>query len=184
MLERCPGRVLGVTILLLGLFGRAAYAASEGQWEVGAGVGYALASVPEGVEGAWRSGGLLGLEAQRGLSDSWALRAGAGFSLHPASDAGTARAVGGSAGVTYSVDVLRVVPFGELGAAFLTVVGPDGRRQGLGFEGGLGATYFLSRRWTVALVGRAAYLPLAWGSAAEPKSLTRFQLGGQLARLF
>src|SRR5262245_60681334 len=66
-------------------------------------------------------GGLAGIELSLGLSDSWAARGSVGSSWHPvASDMGTpvrpegvVRATTVGAGLVYSLDVLRIVPFAD-----------------------------------------------------------------------
>jgi hypothetical protein len=108
------------------------------------------------ASGAWgwleRSGGgaALRLEGQYGLSESVAVRGGAGAWVGPTQAAAL------DLGVTYSLDVLRVVPFGEAGVA---LVG-----HGVGPELGLGGEYLVDRHWALALWGRYGLLhsPGGW----------------------
>jgi hypothetical protein len=126
----------------------------ERQVAVAAGPGWLL-----GDGAAAGAGGRI--EAQYGVSDVLAVHAGLGASWHDRRG-GTVRALALVAGVTYALDVLRVVPFLEAGVAFLDQGAAAGRRD-LGVEGGLGGEYLIDRRWAVALVARGTYLPLRLG---------------------
>ena len=110
-------------------------------------------------------GGVLRLEGQYGVTDGLALHATAGASWHGAT---AARAVAVEAGVTYALDILRVVPFGEAG---LCVLGVAAGARGMGLQVGLGGEYLIDRHWALALVVRYAYLPLRLGGGPGRPSL-------------
>jgi hypothetical protein len=164
---------LAASLLALGA-ARTAHAVGEDEKELAAMVGAARlagAGVADGV--------LARLEGQFGLSDVLALHGAVGSSWHRL--AGQAvRATSVTAGGTYAVDVLRVVPFAEAGICFLDQSGV-GRRH-LGIEVGVGGEYLIDRRWAVALVGRAAYLPVRLSGAGDAASL--LGVGLRLGYLF
>jgi hypothetical protein len=89
----------------------------------------------------------LRLEGQYGLTESLALHGAAGAWLG-ATQAGVL-----DLGLTYSLDVLRVVPFVEAGVALLV-----GAEVAVGPLVGVGGEYLVDRHWAVALWGRAGYL--------------------------
>jgi hypothetical protein len=123
------------------------------------------------------AGGLLaGIEGQYGVSEVLALHVALGASWHGGT-AGTVRATALVAGVTYAVDVLRVVPFFEAGLAFLDRAGGATAGRELGGQVGLGGEYLLDRRWAVAVLARYAYVPLRLSSpAGGPPSLLTLAL--------
>jgi hypothetical protein len=136
-----------------------ARAAAEGEW---------MAGVSAGVAGAEQGAGwAAALEAAHGLTDSWGLRAAAELAL-PAGE----RRVGLNAGVVFAWDVVRYVPFAELGASYAH----DGAHA-LGPQAGLGVEYLLGPRWALGLVARAAYVVGGNSSWAVTGAL-------RLARLF
>lgn len=181
--RRCT---LGV-LILLGL-ARPAAAVGLEEWELAV-----------DARGAWVQaddrrpvGPGLGLQLQYGLTDAWALRGAVGLSGHPVGGnadrgGGTVTATSAIAGVTYTVDVLRLVPFVEAGVGLLDVRGAvAGARSGLGIDLGVGAQYLVSRRWAVGVVGRYQVFPVELGSLSsddgETPSLVALAL--RLARIF
>jgi hypothetical protein len=132
--------------------------------------------------GGWLAGAggpLFRVEGQYGLSDVLALHGAVGASWHGGGDV---LATAATAGVTYALDVLRVVPFFEGGLAFLDQRGVAPARTGLGLEAGLGGEYLLDRRWALALVGRLAYLPLRLAGRGDAPTLLALAL--RLGRTF
>jgi hypothetical protein len=171
---RVPGVLAVVSALALALPARArAVGEDERQLALLAGA----ARLDDG------SAGLLGrIEGQFGLSDVLALHLALGASWHSRTG-GTARATGLAAGVTYALDVLRVVPFFEGGLAIVDQRGGDrAARLDAGAEVGLGGEYLLDRRWAVALVGRFAYLPLPLSGSGGAASFLTLAL--RLGRMF
>lgn len=144
-----------------------AEAATRDEWQLGAqALGSGLAT-----GGDLQPGGGLGLDLQTGLRDSWALRFGLEGHGLAAADA-TASGVwglGATAGATYTVDVVRWLPFVEMGLSTLMVLeGAESARQHLGFQVGLGADFLLDRRWAVGGGLRYALLPLhMWGGGND-----------------
>jgi len=133
------------------LLGRAAAAAGEKEWQVSLRAGAATVSVdgrkPWGVAG--------GLDLEFGLTDSWAIRASIAASRHSVDKtdemdmrpAGTIYTDAALIGVTYTFDVLRLVPYADLQAGLIQLGGAVTTPQSLlAMELGVGADYFLTRR--------------------------------------
>jgi hypothetical protein len=145
-----------------------ASAVGEDEWQLGAGGGFCQLR----ADGRGGPGFALRVEGQRGMSDLFALRAAVGSSwtgvaAAGARPAGWTRSFHAVGGATVAYDVLRVVPFADLGVA-LAHVGGTGIRDAhgaLGFEAGVGGEYLVDRRWAVALIGRAQYFPIVFSAA-------------------
>ena len=131
--------------------GRAAQAAGEKEWQVALRAGVGTLSVdgrkPWGLAG--------GLDVEYGLTDAWAVRASFEGSTHDVSKendmdlrpAGTLRTDAALIGMTYTVDVLRLVPYANLQAGLIQLRGAVTTPQSLlAMQLGLGADYFVSRR--------------------------------------
>jgi hypothetical protein len=162
-------KVLGVLVLTSAFLvsgTRHAGAVGEGERQVAGALGFAITQ-----DGATRAGAQGGVEGALGISDSWAARASVDVSLHPGSDAQPRRIFTAlSFGFTYAFDVLRFVPFVDLGliVADVRASGQDARQK-LGPQGGIGLEYLLSRRWTLAGLARAEYLGLRLAGDTEPQ---------------
>lgn len=126
-------------------------ALEERAWQLaGAGAFAALAT------DRWTSGGGLGLELSRGLTDAWALRVAVDASLHATEGDEAVRRTTATVGLGYALDVLRLVPHADVSLAFLDVgpgAGLAGRRD-LGLSAGAGFDYWLGRRWAAGLLVR------------------------------
>lgn len=155
-------RLLFVAVALLGA--SPARAAGEDEWQVSLRAGAAVAR----ADGRHPAGGAVGAEVERGLDDAWALRAGVLSSFHPVSEkagtglpGGTLVNLSGSAGLTYSLDVLRLVPWFQVGVAVMSQRGAvlDGTTR-LGLEGALGTTYLIDRHWGIGAVAIYQFLPV------------------------
>lgn len=167
-----------------------ARAAGEGEWQVAAQAGYATVA----ADGRNPSGWQAGADVQYGFSDAWAARLSFSTSRHGITKNDDAGLPGGRvlsqsavAGVTYSIDVLRVVPTVELGVALLLVNGDVIQpRSGIGIEAGLGAEYFLDRHWTLGVSFRYLFAPA--DVATFPPALDRtpffFSAGLRAGRIF
>jgi hypothetical protein len=138
---------------------RAARAAGEDEWQVSARLGGANKN--GSPTSSWGLAGALDLEY--GLSDAWSLRVSVGTLSHPVpavkdvSPAGSLRATSGLAGITYTFDVLRLVPYFETGIGVVYWSGAGIQdHAALAAELGVGADYLLTPRW--ALGGCAQYL--------------------------
>jgi hypothetical protein len=142
------------------------HATGAGEKQVSASLGFALA----GDDHA-RPGMQAGIEALMGFTDSWAGRAVVSGSWQPGSASGSPRQVTAlSLGATYSLDVVRWVPFVDLGLSLADLRGGGASSQRLGPQVGLGAEYLLSRRWTLAALARFDFfaLRLAGSGGAHP----------------
>ena len=172
-------RVLAALITLCALPG-AALAAGEGEKQVAADLGFALAGVADKA----RSGVQVGAEAAWGLNDSWAGHAGASYAFLPGQPAGGLRHLTTvTLGATYSLDVVRWVPFVDLGLSVADLRGGSASSQYLGPQVGLGADYLLSRGWSLAALARFDYLALRLrGSGDSRPWLTT--IGLRLGRIF
>ena len=96
-----------------------------------------------------------GLDLEYGLTDAWAIRLSLEGSTHDVSKAnamdvrpeGAIRTDAALVGLTYTFDVLRLVPYADLQIGFAQVRGAVTAPQSLfATELGLGADYFVSRR--------------------------------------
>jgi hypothetical protein len=144
---------------LLGGAERAARAAGEDEWQASVRLGGANKN--GSPTASWGLAGALDLEY--GLTDSWSLRASAGTLSHPVpavmdvSPAGSLRATTGLAGVTYTFDVLRLVPYLELGLGLVYWSGVGIQDHAtFAAEAGIGADYLLTPNWAIG--GSAQYL--------------------------
>jgi len=167
MLNRPIQGLLTVNLLILCATPCPAQAAGEGEKQVAGALGFALA----GADGHARSGMQAGVEAMMGFSDAWAGRATVSGSWQPDSAAGTLRHVTTvSLGATYSLDIVRWVPFVDLGFSLADLRGGGTSSQRLGPQAGLGAEYLLSRRWTLAALARFDFfaLRLAGSGGGQP----------------
>ncbi|HVU49851.1 MAG TPA: hypothetical protein VHL80_04145 [Polyangia bacterium] len=146
---------LPVAILL---HARAAGAVGEDEWQLSARAGGGNANgypiQPWGLAGA--------LDLEYGLLEAFAARASVGVTSRPVSavkgghPAGTLQARTALVGATYTFDVVRLVPYMELGFGLLSWSGPGAPKTAFGTELGLGADYLLSPRWAAG--GSAQYI--------------------------
>jgi hypothetical protein len=143
--------------------GSTARAAGEGEWQLSARLGGGTVSIdgrsPWGPEAAF--------DLEYGITDAWAARVSVGGSLHPVDADMKAHLPGGNvnattalAGVTYTFDVLRLIPYGEVSVGLVRFGGAvTNPHTTLGSELGLGADYLLSRRWAVGLSFQYLFAP-------------------------
>jgi hypothetical protein len=137
--------------------GGSARAVGEDEWQVSARAGggnangYPLA--PWGLAGA--------LDVEYGFHEAFAARASVGVVSHPVKavkngpPAGTLQARTALVGATYTFDVLRLVPYIEVGVGALQWSGPGApTKTSFAAELGLGADYLITPRW-------------AWGGSAQ-----------------
>jgi outer membrane protein with beta-barrel domain len=136
--------------------GRVALAAGEREWQIALRAGVGTVNVdgrkPWGIAG--------GLDIEYGLTDAWAVRASLEASSHgvdkdnemdmrPAGKVYTDAAL---LGVTYTFDVLRLVPYANLQAGLIQLGGAVTTPQSLlAMELGVGADYFVSRHFMTGL---------------------------------
>jgi hypothetical protein len=153
-------------LALAWLLPTSAFAVGQGEASVSVGGGLAIEFQGESAVGAAAEIRLL-----RGLTDAWSARLGLQASLLPASDGRKAASVLSQAvGVTWAVDIVKLVPFLDLGLLVADVRGGGHEAsQRLGVQAGLGVDYLVSRRTVVSLLGRVDFLPLRLaGSAHAP----------------
>jgi hypothetical protein len=134
-----------------------ARATGPGEKQVSASVGFALAGGGDNAS----PGMQVGVEATLGVTDAWAGRAAVSSSWQadPASG-GPGHVTAVSLGATFSLDVVRWVPFGDVGFSLADLRGDGASSQRLGPQIGLGVEYLLSRRWTLAALARFDYFAL------------------------
>ena len=169
--------------------GAVAVAAGEEEWQVAA----RLCFVKVNADGRTPAGVLVGGDVLYGLSDAWAARLSAGISRHGVDadkegrPAGTVWAPSLVAGLTYTLDVLRLVPTFDVAIGVLWLRGDVRQpRADIGVEVGLGAEYYLTRRWTVGILTRYQFAPAE--VAVVPPDFGRtpflFSIGARAARIF
>ncbi len=141
-----------------------ARAVGEDEWQLSARLGIGDLHIddrsPIGFVGA--------VELEYGLSDAWAARVLAGESAHSVdarmmdhAPGGWARATSLLGGVTYTFDVLRMVPYAQLGVGLVRFEGAVKEpRTELAGELGLGADYWLTRRWAIGTTLQYLFAPV------------------------
>jgi hypothetical protein len=167
MLGRPILGLLTVNLVILCAAPRPAQAAGAGEKQASGALGFALA----GADDHARPGMQAGVEAMMGFTDAWAGRAAVSGSWQPDSAGSSPRHVTAvSLGATYSLDVVRWVPFVDLGLSLADLRGGGASSQRLGPQVGIGAEYLLSRRWTLAALVRFEFfaLRLAGSGGAHP----------------
>jgi hypothetical protein len=145
---------IGVWLALAAMTATAARAAAgEDEWQLSARLG--LASVD--VDGRSPLGELVGADLEYGITDAWALRLTVGSGFHSvdavpksALPGGTVRTNMALAGVTYAVDVLRLVPYIETGIGVISFGGAvQTPGTTLDAELGIGVDYLVTRHWAL-----------------------------------
>jgi hypothetical protein len=109
----------------------------------------------------------LALDLEYGVTDAWAARLSIGTSLYPVDADMQARLPEGRvssstalAGVTYTLDVLRLVPYVDLGIGLVRFGGEVAQpHTTLAAELGIGADYLLTRRWACGLSFQYLFAP-------------------------
>jgi hypothetical protein len=172
-------RVLAALVAVCALPGPA-LAAGEGEKQAGFGVGSALVGAGQEVHAGIRAEA----EAALGLTDSWAGRAGASYAFLPDLPAGSQRHLTTlSLGATYSLDVLRWIPFVDLGLTLADLRGGSANSQYMGPQVGVGVDYLLKRGWSLAALARFDYLALRLHGAGESRPWVT-TIGFRLGRIF
>lgn len=139
----------GLAVCLAGLAGQAGARADEGELTLVAAPAYGLAVVGQGGDGRSLSGGGGAALLRYGLSETLALHAQAGAQAGAGAAHGAAATYGAGLGLTYAMDLLRVVPFFEAGLGVLGTRPAPGPAAALALSLGLGAEYVVSSRWSV-----------------------------------
>jgi outer membrane protein W len=142
---------------------RPAAAAGESEWQLSARLGAGTVSIDN--RSPWGPVGAVDLEY--GLSDAWAARASLGTATASVSADKKTGAPGGEvlassalAGITYTFDVLRLVPYGELALGAVRFGGAVTRPHiTFAAELGVGGDYLVTRRWAVGLSFQYLFAP-------------------------
>jgi hypothetical protein len=137
--------------------------ADEDDWQIAARAG--IASV--GVEGRDPLGLRAGVDGQYDLTDAWAIRLTASGSRHSVSENAGARQPGGTiwaysgfAGLSYTMDVLRLLPSFEVGVGMLGVGGAVAKaHRAIGMQAAVAADYLIGPRWSVGAIAEYVYAP-------------------------
>ena len=157
----------GLALLLVLGMPTSALAVGQGEASLSGGLGLALA-----FQSQTRAGAQSDIRLLRGISDSWAARLGVQAAWYPTDGATPAvHVTAQSVGLTWSADVLNLVPFADMGMAVADIRGGGlATSWRLGGQLGLGADYLLSRHLTMTLLARVEYFPLrlAGGHDAHP----------------
>jgi hypothetical protein len=142
--------------------GRPAHAAGEDEWQLSARLGGGNAT--GSPLASWGLAG--GADLEYGINDEWSARLSVGTLAHPVdavkdvSPAGTRRAVSAIVGATYTVDVLRLVPYVSGGLGVLRWTGPgETGRATFALDLGVGADYLLAPRWAVGASAQYLFAP-------------------------
>jgi hypothetical protein len=156
-----PGRLfhglLTAELVMLWAASCPAHAAGAGETQVAPSLGFALA----GTDDSAHPGMQAGVEASFGVSDAWTGRMAISSSWQPQPASSSPRHVTTlSLGTVFSLDVVRWVPFLDLGFSLADLRGDGASSQRLGPQVGLGVEYLLSRRWTLAALASFDYFVL------------------------
>jgi outer membrane protein with beta-barrel domain len=188
---RPPRLLCGLAALLGVALGGRAHAAGEGEWQLAGRTGAGTI----GADGRTSWGFVGAADLDYGLTDSWALRATLFSSLHsmdaesPTDMRPTGRllALGGLGGLTYTIDILRLVPYADLQLGFVHVGGAIAS-PGFAFITalGIGADYYVTRQWTAGAHFQYLFDPI--DLFADPLNLGRSPYGFsatlRLSRIF
>ena len=182
---------LGIGVAAIGLAVAAqpaGAAAGEDEWQLSARFGVGALD----VDGRAPLGVLLGADLEYGLTDAWAARLAIAGGLHGVdADAspgkqlpgGTVRTTSALVGVTYTFDVLRLVPYVQTGIGVINIGGAVTRPSTtLDAELGLGADYLMTRRWALGGVLQYQFTPTQLFGSAMNFGGTSFYFAGS-ARL-
>jgi hypothetical protein len=139
-----------------------AHAAGANELQVGLRAGIGV--VNEGNR-PWGAAG--GLDVAYGLTDAWAVSGVLEGSTHSVSadkpagiPAGSEHTAAALVGVTYTIDILRLVPYATLQFGFAEISGPLAPTVTmLASELGLGGDYYLTRRLRAGLSFQYLYRP-------------------------
>ena len=143
-------------------FGRAR-AIGRDEWQAAARLGTAVVH----VDGRSPWGEAAALDLEYGVTDAWALRLSAEGSIHgvdkqtkPMLPGGTVSTEALLAGICYTIDVLRLVPYADLEFGVARIGGAVSAPQSMFVsELGLGTDYYLNPRWRVGVSFQYLYRP-------------------------
>lgn len=152
-----------------------AEAVGEGENQLGVELGTSWLA----ADGRIPWGAVVAIEGRRGLNDAWALTLRGQASRHGVDADNAAKLPGGAvegygafAGLTYTLDNLRLVPYVEVLLGYLGVSGDvTARRQQLGAQAIAGGEYLIDRHTSFGLAAAYVYAPFDLVNHAQ-------QLGG------
>ncbi|MBI5535898.1 MAG: outer membrane beta-barrel protein [Deltaproteobacteria bacterium] len=130
--------------------------AFERQWHLGADLGWSAVSHKTSIDGQERIFGGYGAGGHLvyGLNDTFNAMLEVGVSGHPIySNRPWMTVASGAAGVSYTLDILRWVPYAGLlvGGYHFSAVGHDKAETKLGFQLALGLDYAFNRSWAMGV---------------------------------
>jgi hypothetical protein len=137
--------------------------ADDEDWQVAARAGISGIT----LEGRDELGPRLAVDGTYGLSDAWAIRLTASGSRHGVSQ-DVARGLPGGAvfgysafgGLSYTMDILRLLPSFEMGLGVLGVTGAlKEPRRALGMQAAIAADYLVTPRWSIGGIAEYVYAP-------------------------
>jgi hypothetical protein len=159
-----PAVALGFWIaVVLAFLAAPVRAAGANEWQLSLRAGIGVVNV--GNNDPWGVAG--GVDLEYGLTDAWALRGsleGSTRSVSASKQAGTAagaeHADAALVGVTYTIDVLRLVPYANLLFGVAQIGGPLAAPVTMfASELGLGGDYYLTRQMRAGLSFQYLYRP-------------------------
>ena len=159
-----PAVALGFWISVgLALWAAPVSAAGANEWQLSLRAGIGVVNV--GSNDPWGVAG--GVDVEYGLTDAWALRGsleGSTRSVSASEQAGTAAGAehtdAALVGVTYTIDVLRLVPYATLLFGIAQIGGPLAAPETmLASELGVGGDYYLTRQLRAGLSFQYLYRP-------------------------
>jgi hypothetical protein len=179
-----------LALAALAAAGDAWAAAGEDEWQGSLRLGLGAIN----VDGRSPFGAIVGGDVEYGFTDAWAAHLSATIGFHPVDantkqmlPGGTLRATTALLGVTYTFDVLRLVPYIETGLGLMNLSGAVVRPgTTLSAELGVGADYLLTKRWVLGGILQYQFTPLELiGSASDFGGTSYyFALCARLSRLF
>jgi hypothetical protein len=166
--RRSPRALPGPRLVALAmLFLAAAWApcahADEDDWQVAARAGIAGIT----VDGRNELGPRVAVDGTYGLTDAWAIRLTASGSRHGVSEDAARGLPGGAVygysafgGLSYTMDILRLLPSFEMGLGLLGVTGAVTEpRRALGMQAAIAADYLMGPRWSIGGIAEYVYAP-------------------------
>lgn len=135
----------------------------EDDWEVSGRAGFSSVV----VDGRDPLGLGLGLDLQYGLDDAWAARISTNGGRHGVTGdtnhnlpGGTIWSYAAFAGMSYTMDVLRLLPTFEVGVGYLGIAGAVRTpHRTFGVQVGIGAEYLLTPRFTLGAMAEYLFAP-------------------------
>lgn len=161
-----------------------ARAAGDGEWQLSLRLGGGTVSIDN--RSPW--GPLAAVDLEYGLTDAWAARLSVGGSLNSVDADMQAALPGGKVsttttlvGLTYTFDVIRLVPYGEVSLGFVRFGGAvKDPHATLASELGLGADYMVTRRWSLGVSFQYLFAPADLISNAMQLGNAPFAFSGTL----